>query len=158
MIDPLARYVRPAPSYGQADPVSAVAGAVTAVFSFAGEIVGGVTGAKSTRDQQIAQVAAVNPCVARVQAQIASLGAKPVWYVTDKQKQERDLRVKLETRLREMLRDPMACPEVAANKAAQDAQLAANARATTAYYTIGAVGLVGALAVGVIVARRRKKP
>jgi len=156
MIDPLARYQRPAPSYGAADPASAIAEAVSAVFEFGTSVAAGVIGAKQTRDQQVAEVAKVNPCVARVQAKLATLGAKPVLYLTEKQKQERAIRAKLEAELRRLLSDPMACPEVVANKAAQEAQAAANARATTAYYTLGGVGLVGAAVVLAVVASRRK--
>lgn len=169
MIDPLARYSsRP---YGAEvktldtttgagaavalDPLSAVTGAIGAVFSTAAEVAKGIVGAKQTRDAQIAAVAAVNPCVARVQAQIATLGPKPVWYVTEQQKKERDLRRKYEDRLRALLANPMLCPEVAANEAARNAQEAANAQAAMGYYTIGAVGILGAGAL-IYLARRKK--
>lgn len=149
---PLRPYGASAPAV---DPVSAVAAAVGAVFSSVTEIAGAVVGAKQARDAQIAAVAAVNPCVARVQAQIATLGPKPVWYVTKKQKEERDLRKKYEAQLRKLLADPNLCPEVRANRALQEAQEAANNKAQMAYITIGAVGLVGA-GVLVYLARRKK--
>ncbi|NDC58445.1 MAG: hypothetical protein EBZ50_06405 [Alphaproteobacteria bacterium] len=155
--DPLARYVIRPRSYGAAtDPVSAVAEAIGAVFQFGAETAGGIIGAKQARDSQIAAVAAVNPCVARVQAKLATLGPKPVFRLTEQQKKEHALRLKLEAELRRLLSDPMACPEVVANKQAQDVQEAANAKATTAYLTIGGVGLVGA-GVLVYLAIRKKK-
>lgn len=157
-LQPLSVDRSPSRGYGQAvaaDPVSAVAAAVGAVFSSVTEIAGAVVGAKQAREAQIAAVAAVNPCVARVQAKIATLGPKPVWYVTKEQKKERDLRRKYEEELRRLLADPNLCPEVRANKAAQDVQNSAKNQAQMAYLTIGAVGLVGA-GVLVYLARRKK--
>jgi hypothetical protein len=135
------------------DPISATIGGV---FDIGTVVAQGFVDAARDRAAALAQVSASNPCVARLRAQLATYGSKPLVATSDRAKAELAARARLEAQIRKHLRDPMLCPDVRASLALQQQQQAAQQRATQIMYVFGGVALFGAIGLVAVAASRRK--